>query len=234
MQEISFFENYLKQFDLSLYGIKLKYDHSYRVMYAALELASTLNMEDNDMELVRVCSLLHDIGRFPQYTEFKSFRDIDTYDHGDKGYEVLKENGFTNEVLLNVVKNHNKLSIPDNIDEKSKEICKIIRDADKLDILRNQGLECTSDDYIITEDIIDIFRQHKAISNDIKIESKGNILSLLKMIAFIFDINYKDTIIKIKEEDLINKKIDLIYEKNKDNKIIELRNICNEYIESRL
>ena len=234
MDVIDFFEDYTSNFDKNIDGIKLKYSHSYRVMNIALGIAKNLELSNEDVANVRVCALLHDIGRFIQYTKYKSFNDKETFDHGDKGYEILKEKGFTDDKILNTVRYHNKLLIPNDLDDKTKLYLKIIRDSDKLDIMKTQELICTTKNYKIGKDIVELFSNHQLINRDITLDCEGNLLSILRMLAFIFDINYKESIEIIKKEDFVNKKCDLIYKNNKYEEINEIRDTCNKYIESRL
>lgn len=233
MKEEEFFEEYTSQYDKTLPGIALKYNHSFRVVEKALIIAEDLNLTLEDMELVRVCALLHDIARFEQYKEFNSFDDKKTFDHGDKEVEILKENGYNNEIVLNSVKYHNKLEIPNNLDSRNKLFLKIVRDADKVDILQYQGYNCETNDYTISKELIDFFKKHKSIGQDIKEKPQGNIVGLLRMLAFIFDLNYKSSFKMVKDLDLINRKCDIIRDHKIDG-IEEIRKICNEYIESRI
>lgn len=235
MKETEFFENYIDNFDEKLKGVRLKHKHSYRVVEKAMRISDTLNLDPEDLELVRVSALFHDIARFEQYTKYHTFDDELSFDHGDRGAEILLENGYKNNVVLNVVKYHNKIEIPSYLDNKSKLISRIVRDADKIDIVENQALECKTSNYKIDERLIDCFRKHKSIDKRLKqaIKVEGNIVGMLIMIAFVFDINYRESFIMIRDLDIINKKCDLIKEQGNEG-IEEIRKICNKYLESRL
>ena len=233
MKEEEFFENYTKKYDKSLSGINLKYNHSFRVVNKAEKIGKSIKLNKKDMELVRVCGLLHDIARFEQYTKYEMFDDRKTFDHGDKGRKILEENGINNEIILDAVKYHNKLNIPKGLNNRNLKFLKIIRDADKIDILEHQGLVCKTNNYTIPDEIKDYFRNHKSIDFNIKTNPEGNIINILRYLAFIFDLNYKESFKMIKENNLINIKCDLIKEEGNKG-IEEIRKICNEYIESRL
>ena len=233
MKEEKFFENYTSKYDKTIPMIRLKYNHSFRVVKKAELISKSINLDKDDMELVRVCALLHDISRFEQYTIYNHFNDAESFDHGDKGAEILKENGITNEIILNTVKYHNKYEIPKGLDNKSNLCLRIIRDADKVDIMEHQGLTCETKDFTIPKEIKKYFIEQKTIDNNVKVKPEGNIISLLRMLAFIFDLNYKESFKMVKEKDLINKKCDLIKEQGNIG-IEEIRKICNKYVESRL
>ena len=233
MNEIDFFNNYIKNYDRRLKGIKLKYNHSFRVIEKAINIGNTLKLDKEDMETVRVCALFHDIARFEQYTKYKSFDDSKTFDHGDRGEEILKENGYTNSVVLNTVKYHNKLDIPKNLSDNDKLFLKIIRDADKLDIMEYQYNDCKTKNTVIPDYVKDYFINEKSIDRYVKFNPEGNLIGVLRMLAFIFDLNYKSSFKYIKDLDLINKKCDSI-KKQGNTGIDEIRDICNKYVESRL
>ena len=233
MKEEAFFIKYTSNYDKSLPGIDLKYNHSFRVVEKANLIAKSINIEEKDMDFVRVCALFHDIARFEQYAKYNTFDDSKSFDHGDKGVEILKENGFTDEVLLNVVKYHNKKDIPKELDDRSMLFLKIIRDADKLDIIENQGYNCKTNNYTISSELKDYFIKHKPIGRNIKSKPEGNIVVLLRMLAYIFDLNFYESFKMIKEMDLVNIKCDIIKESGNEG-IEEIRKLCNEYIESRL
>lgn len=233
MKEEAFFEEYTSHYDKSLSGISLKYNHSFRVVNKAEQIGKSIKLNKKDMELVRVCALLHDIARFEQYKKYEMFDDKKTFDHGDKGKEILEENGITNEIILDAVKYHNKYEIPADLDERNKLFLKIVRDADKVDILEHQGVICKTKNYTIPQEIKNYFINKKSLDRNIKTHPEGNIIGMLRMLAFIFDLNYKESFKMIKEKNIINKKCDLIKEQEIKG-IEEIRKICNEYIESRL
>ena len=232
MKEEEFFNNYIRNYDRRLKGIKLKYNHSFRVVEKALNIAKSIKLSKEDMETVRVCALFHDIARFEQYTKYKSFDDSKTFDHGDRGAEILLENGYNDEIVLNTVKYHNKLEIPNNLDDKSKLFLRIIRDADKLDIIEYQSNKCITDNVVIPDEIKSYFDNEKSIGM-VKFKPEGNLLGMLRMLAFVFDLNYGYSFKYIKDLDVINIKCDSI-KKHGNTGIDEIRDICNKYVESRL
>jgi len=228
-----FFEEYTSHYDKELSGISLKYNHSFRVVKKSEQIGKSIKLNKEDMELVRVCALLHDIARFEQYTKYQTFVDAKTFDHGDKGAEILIENGITDDIILDAVKYHNKYEIPAYLPNRNKLFLRIVRDADKVDILEHQGVICKTKNYTIPQKIKDYFINKKSLDRNIKTHPEGNIIGILRMLAFIFDLNYKESFKMIKEKNIINKKCDSIKEQGIKG-IEEIRKLCNEYIESRL
>ena len=216
-EEINFFEEFTNSFDLNIDGIKNKYNHTYRVMDYAEYIASSLNLEDKEVTRAKVCALFHDLGRFPQFSEYKTFIDKDSFDHGDKSEEILKSIDYDDEIVLKAVKYHNKKDVP-KFDKITNMHCNIVRDADKLDIMDMQVNELDKLDYEYTDDLLNCFKKHILLDNTFV---DNSFIHLLRMLAFIFDINYKKTIEIIIKKDIINRKLELL-RKNKNNKEVDL------------
>ena len=160
------FDEYYKQFDDNEYWINYKYNHIMRVRKYANIVAKSLNLSEEDLKLVDVCALFHDISRFKQYATYHNFQDAMTFDHGDEGYNVLKELGITDNVILMCTKNHNKIKIDDSLDEKTKLMLSIIRDADKLDIMIDLYNELEDDKAIkVTDEIYEYYKHHQQLKN---------------------------------------------------------------------
>ena len=86
---------------------------------------------------------LHDIGSFPQYAEYRTFRDSISVNHAALGAAILSEQGVLKklgererELVLQSVRYHNAYAVPDIRDADAVFFLKLIRDADKIDIWR--------------------------------------------------------------------------------------------------
>ena len=140
------FKKYVCNFNLKNYDINLKYSHSFRVAKQAKLIARSLKLNKENIVLASVIGLLHDIGRFKQLAEYNTYDDT-SLDHGDYGAKLLFEDNLINtfdidkkyyDIIKFSIKNHNKYSI--NLEESPRDKfilhAKIIKDADKLDILK--------------------------------------------------------------------------------------------------
>ena len=67
--------------------IQLKIDHTFRVEKLCEDIALSLNLSKEDVELAKLCGLLHDIARFEQLKTYNTFVYIESVDHGDLGVE---------------------------------------------------------------------------------------------------------------------------------------------------
>ena len=138
------FDRYVNNYDMSQYRIESKYKHSYRVMEICGEIATRLGLPEEEIELAKLIGLLHDIGRFDQWAQYGTYNDLKSFNHGEKGAEILKNNDYIrwyieddiyDDIILYAVRNHGVFVIEDEeVDEKLLLFLKIVRDADKIDI----------------------------------------------------------------------------------------------------
>lgn len=124
-------------------GIDIKEKHTGYVTANCIELAHFLHFDEHDTDLAEIIGLFHDVGRFRQYSIYKTFNDAQSEDHADLGLTVIDELDFFNRLstadnaLIHfAIKNHNKMLIEPTDDQRKILFAKVIRDADKLDIYR--------------------------------------------------------------------------------------------------
>jgi hypothetical protein len=124
-------------------NITLKEEHTCNVSGNIVQIAQDLSLDDSRITLAEAIALCHDIGRFPQYQKFKTFKDSISVNHAALGAKVLIENNVLQglskheqDIILRAVALHNVYSIPGGLDHDNLLFLKLIRDADKLDIWR--------------------------------------------------------------------------------------------------
>jgi putative nucleotidyltransferase with HDIG domain len=225
------FNDYYNNFDSSLNGVSRKYDHTFRVVNYAERIAKSLNLNDDDFVLASKCALFHDIARFKQWSEFNTFEDALSFDHGDEGEKILKDLGINDEIILLSTRVHNKISVPEEFDERYKMFSNITRDADKLDNLCIKFPKLDSN-YEVPIEAINSLLNKEMVKNNEKYDD-NNLFHILREIAFIFDLNFKESFRIIKEDGCLGRRLNLLKEANlKDyDKIYE---VCNKFIEERL
>jgi len=217
------FRKYVESYDINDRAIILKLDHSYRVMELCELIARENNLNNRDIKIAKLIGLLHDYARFEQWTKFGTYSDIKSIDHGDLAIEMLFEN---NEIInycsnreyynyiCDAIKYHNKCSYPNNLNERNKLFCKIIRDADKLDIFYLLGINkelIREDKEEISSKIKEDFFNNKLLNRkDVNNENDNIILDL----AMVFDLNFKYSFKYLEDNSLIDK-----FFENIDNKI---------------
>ena len=231
------FLEYVKKFDLKDQNIMRKFHHSFRVMEYSKEIARSLNLSDEDIELAIIIGLVHDIGRFEQWTKFNTYDDTVSLDHGDLASEILNyllENSSDKQIILKAVKNHNKVGIENGLDDRTMLFCKIIKDADKLDIMKEQGLVITVEDDYLEENVMDCFFKGYLITNETEHE-KTDFNAVLRYLAFIYDINFKYSFEFIKQNNIVENKINLLKSySTEDEKLDKIKDKLLSYIDEKL
>ena len=195
--------------------INYKYYHSFRVMDNMAVIAKSMNLTMCDVKLAKCIGLLHDIGRFEQYKQFQSFDDINI-DHGDYGEEVLRKGNFLKdfdiskedyEVVYKAIRNHNKYKIEEGLTKRELLFAKMIRDADKLDIvfaIGNADIKSVirEDDTKVRDRVKKQFFDNKQVIINGK-ETKNE--ELVVMFSFIYDFNYGVSLIILKNKEYYQK-----------------------------
>lgn len=240
------FIKYTENYDLTNDKIKGKQIHSLRVMKISRQIAERLELSQEEINLATLIGLLHDIARFEQYTKYNTFKDLESIDHGDFGAEILQkeirkyvETNQYDDIIIKAVKNHNKYKIEDGLTEKEELFSQIVRDADKIDIFYEsvvmfwKGKEEEVENSVISKNTVEQFQNFVQIKSQ-KIESK--IDNVIKVIAFIFDLNFKPSFQILEEEDYINKILNRydFKDENTKQKVEEIRKIANEYVRNKM
>ena len=141
------FENYVLQFftgdDHTDSALRIKVDHTKNVAIEACRIAASLDMNAQQCYLAEIIALLHDIGRFEQFSRYRTYSDRESEDHGRLGVQVIGTTGvlerFTGEMqsfICSIIGCHNRIALPEMGDPLLLHHLRLLRDADKIDILR--------------------------------------------------------------------------------------------------
>jgi len=124
-------------------NIVIKQEHTNQVCLNALRIAEDLGLDQEMTRLSEAIALCHDVGRFSQYEQYKTFDDSISVNHAVLGTQVLLEHNVLRsmrkhdqDIIVRSVTLHNVFTLPGGLDEQSLLFSRLIRDADKLDILR--------------------------------------------------------------------------------------------------
>ena len=119
----------------------LKEAHTGRVQDNMRDLAVHLGLSEEDTALAELMGLLHDVGRFRQFTVYRTFKDHLSEDHAAAGLKLMEEHRLLEGLLpweASLVRFavlwHNKKAIGPAPDACHLGYAKMLRDADKLDI----------------------------------------------------------------------------------------------------
>lgn len=126
-----------------VHNIDLKRDHSLHVLENCRRLALGLELPDAPARAALVAGLFHDFGRFPQYARFKTFHDGNSVNHARLGARAMREEralaglpAATRRLATTAVMLHNRRFLPRGLDAATRCLTELVRDADKIDIIR--------------------------------------------------------------------------------------------------
>ena len=199
------YKTYLENYNLEDKRIQLKKSHIERTSQVSKKIAESLNLEKEDIELAELIGLLHDIGRFEQIKQYHTFADKDSINHGEFGTKILFKEGKIrefidtpeyDEIIRKAIINHNRKSIEDGLNERELLHAKIIRDADKIDIIYILTFEKKETLYDkkdisnekITDEIYQEFIEGKTVDYK-KIQSAVD--KIVAHFAYVYDFNFK-------------------------------------------
>ena len=138
------FAEYTSHYNAADPKVKLKIDHTYRVAALCERIANSLSLPPQDVDLAWLCGLLHDVGRFEQLRRYGTFIDAKSIDHALMSVTVLlggppaglHRRHRRGTLLRTAIRLHNAYRLPEEMDDRTRMFCQILRDADKIDILR--------------------------------------------------------------------------------------------------
>jgi hypothetical protein len=227
---VAFFKQWFSDYCKSFYSsdledqknISLKEHHTTRVCENIVEICRRLSLDGHQTMLAETVALFHDIGRFPQYAQYKTFRDSISVNHGLLGAQTLLKKGVLHalpeneqELIIEAVKFHNAFSIPKKENATLTFFIKLLRDADKLDIWhvfiefyestdKNMAHAITlglPDIPEYSKDILSYFSQKRVVSlSQLKTVNDFKILQL----SWLYDLNFTPSFQLFSERDYLH------------------------------
>lgn len=216
------FASYTRNYDPEDTKIALKIAHTYRVADNCEQIARSIGLTDEEVEFAWLSGMLHDIGRFEQVKRYNTFIDSESVDHAEFGADLLfGEEGLISDyiddrdwdaMLEIVIRQHNKYRMDETISGKTLVFCNILRDADKVDILRVNIETPMEEIYNVTEEVLltsgvsekvmEQVRERHAINRDI-MDSPAE--HLIGHIALTFELVYEKSRELAKEQGYVLK-----------------------------
>ncbi len=231
-------------------NIKLKEDHSRRTCKEMLYLAEQLNLSANQRLIAETIALLHDVGRFEQFIKYKTYSDPRSTNHSLLGLKILRREKILDgieqkerEIIEKAIEFHGRKELPADLDGDRLLFSKLIRDADKIDIL-----------YVITQ----YYKQYRDNPKAFKLEvelpdepgyskkvvekiltgqkidyTKLRTLNDMKLcqLGWVYDVNFTATLKRIKQRKFLQMLIDFL-PKTGDIKQVEKKVFA--YVDSRI
>ena len=212
-------------------SVKLKEDHTRRTCEEMLHLSKALGLSDNRTRIAEVIALFHDIGRFEQFVRYRTYVDGRSVNHCLLGLEVLRQTKVLEDVdeterqlIEQAIEYHGLKELPADLDGDCLLFSKLIRDADKIDVL-----------YVVT----DYYRQYADNLEDFKLELElpevpefstevldallagrqidyNDLRTMTDMrlcqLGWVYDVNFVPTLKRIKQRRLLEILIDFLPE----------------------
>lgn len=239
-------------------NLALKAEHTFRVEENILRISEALGLSEGDIYLARTIALCHDLGRFPQYLQYRTFRDGESVNHGLLSARIVEESGILQglseqdrKLLLESIKFHNALNLPMPSGMEGSELkvqehpislfAGLIRDADKLDIWRifseyfRTPCEKRSEGTVLglpdTEGLSEEVLsaiREKTIAH-LRYVKNQNDFRLLQL-SWVFDLNFRESFRILKEKDYLSVIGDI---KNPPQELVEALTEIKEFIDKR-
>jgi len=240
---------YIKASDFAVVeNLQMKKDHSVRVAANCLYLAQSLELPEEEQQVVELIGLLHDVGRFVQYEKYQHFDDASSEDHAALSVTLIAEQEFfkgmtesAQALVSEVIANHNKFSFTSK-DARVMQLGRILRDADKMDnwelavsmLKRDGSFTLPSISYNLPK----IPGASEAVLKSLLAEKtvlKKDLQSLadfkLFLMSMVYDLNFKASFIWVTDRQLIKKIYDTM---TKADKVIDAYRKLRLYMENRL
>lgn len=119
----------------------LKEKHTRNVCLAARRIAQ--GESPRFCMLAEVAAVCHDLGRFPQFRDYHTFKDSDSVNHAHLSAQVVQQHALLDflpreerEAVEIAVRLHNAFQVPAGLPPETEKLLRLLRDADKLDIWR--------------------------------------------------------------------------------------------------
>lgn len=246
------FKSYTDKYDMSDAKINLKAYHTYKVAELCEDIAKSIGLDEMDVLIAWISGMLHDIGRFEQVRRYGTFFDGQSVDHAQFGADLLFKEGLyetivpylenetkeeylqKRELIEKAIRVHNVFRMPPDMSEREKMFADILRDADKVDILRANCDTPTEQIYNTTLEEL----KNSEVSEDTKIAFKEKrcakrhdktslVDHIVGHVCFVFELVYPRSVQLAFEQGYLFKLID--FESN-----IEATNKWFEYMRQEL
>ena len=246
------FNKYVSDYDINDTKIYLKMVHTFRVADMSEIIAKSLLAEDigqenvlstQDILLAWTIGMLHDIARFEQVRIYGTFNDSQSVDHAELGADLLFKEGLVDRfeiepelysIIETAIRNHNKYRLPEDLSEREKIFCKILRDADKVDIIRVNYEQPIHEIYNVSEEslreeaisdtVYNAFFEHSAINHSLKVTTIDRVVGHASLC---YELEYKMSVQLLLEQGYLEK---LLGYKSNNAETRERLKVIKEYI----
>lgn len=215
------FQDYVDNYNSEDEKVRLKIEHTYRVSELCECIAQSLHLDTEECSLAWLLGILHDIGRFEQLKNYGTFIDAQSIDHALYGAEILFEQGGIrayledaeeDRMLRTAVAFHSAYRLPEGLDKRTKMFCQILRDADKIDILKVnvdfplEEIYNVSTEELrsaeVSETVMEAFAEGHAVLRSLKKTSADHVVGHLSLV---YELVYPKSLMIVREQGYVQK-----------------------------
>ncbi len=226
--------------------VEKKLEHILRVSKNCQKIAQKLELSQEEINLAKLIGLLHDIGRFEQY-KITEPKELAKFDHGKAGVKILKEDNYIrkymedskyDEIIYTAVYEHNKYELSKGLTKEQELFCKIIKDADKIDLLyegayvywQEPNRKKQIEEGKLSPKMLKDFYQYKLADNRNSISKTDQILTFT---SFVFDLNFKFCLEILRKNNNVTKMIEKFDYQDLETKeeMQKVNKFVNKYLE---
>ncbi|MEE3342766.1 MAG: HD domain-containing protein [Bacilli bacterium] len=240
------FNKYVKKFNISKGNVKETYFHSIKMMDLCKEIASNLGIfTEEEIIICGFIGLFHDIGSFSNKDKYVFFlnetidntkKTVDIIFDSDKLIRNITEDKKYDDIIKVSIYCHNKVGLPNGLDDKILHFCKVLKDAHALDNFRMAinypYLDMHIDNYP-NNMVYDSFKKYNVINSKV---SDNDADCILQVLSLVFGVNYLYTYKIFEKEAYIDKLISSLIIKNKEIKkfFTQIGAVLNLYIDKKI
>lgn len=226
------FREYTSVYDVTDEKVKLKIGHTYRVAELCEEIVKAeMRQSDGavtaaDADLAWLLGMLHDVGRFEQLRRYHTFIDAESVEHAALGAKILfggaacagerrigesirdyLASDCEDALIETAIRVHSDYRIPEELPERTKILCHVLRDADKIDILRvnvesplEEIYNTTTEELrnsTVSDAVMKSFYEHHAVLRSAK---QTPIDYIVGHIALVYELVYGESVRIVKKQ----------------------------------
>lgn len=245
------FETYVENYNKKEEKVRLKIEHTYRVSELCESIACSLKLGSKDTSLAWLLGMLHDVGRFEQLRNYGTFIDAQSIDHARHGAEILFDEGrirdyiednSEDELLRTAIEYHSSYRLPEELTERVRMFCQILRDADKIDILKVNvdfpleeiynvtGKELYSCE--VTDKVMEAFEEGHAVLRSLKKTPADHVVNI---ISLVYELVYPRSLFLAHHQGYIEKIMAFESENPKTRaQFVHIRQVMGKYLERKM
>lgn len=230
--------------------IKMKEEHTLRTCKEMIYLAEQLNLSDDQKRIAEVIALFHDIGRFEQFVKYQTYNDTRSINHGLLGLDIIRHRRVLSdldkeerELIEKAIECHGAKELPKDLDGQCLLFSKLIRDADKIDVLYvvtgyykqyrenpegfNIEMEFPDEPGYSNEVVEKVLHGRRIAYSELRTLNDMK----LCLLGWVYDVNYPAALKRIRQRKFLEMLIDLL---PKTSDIEQVKEKVFAYVDSRI